>query len=197
MKRHAAMFLSGILLVLLGISLAQAVTQTRAPTGDEAVSGTWTGSASTRYTLVDDHPDSAGTDSLTHGTTAGNITFTYTAATIPTGANISAVRVLYYDQKTASQGATVGARLKVNGTYYNAATHNPANGTWTLRTDEWATNPNTSAAWTVTDVNGSGAAPLQAIGIVSSDASPTIRLSSIMLEVVYTEATTLLWRRRR
>ena len=109
-------------------------TVSKAPTSDEAVSGSWTGSAATRYTLVDDYPDASGTDSLTHGTTAGNITFGYTAFAIPAGSTAISVAVRYYDQKSASQGASIGGRLKVGGNYYNhASPHNPANAVWTAR----------------------------------------------------------------
>jgi hypothetical protein len=193
MRRTIPILLASLLLA----SPAFADSQTRNPTSDEAVSGTWTGSGGTRYTLVDDHADTVGADLLTHGTTAGVLTFGYSAFTVPTGATINAVRVNYYDQKTASQANTFGGRLKVNGTYYNAATHNPANGVWTTRTDSWATNPNTGAAWTVADVNGAGGAPLQAFGVNSgTDASPTIRLASIQIQVDYT-LPALLSRRRR
>lgn len=157
-------------------------TVSKAPTSDEAVSGTWTGSAGTRYQAVDDYPDSGGTDSLTHGTTtAGNLTFGFSAFSIPSTASSISVQVDYYDQKSASQSCNIGGRLKVNGSYYNATTHNPANGTWTQRTDTWATNPNTSAAWTVNDVNSN----LQAFGWNSTDANPTILLSSIQVTVTY------------
>lgn len=159
---------------------------TRNPTGDGTFTGTWTGTASSRYTLVDDHPDSAGTDSLTHGTTAGRGTFTYSAFDVPAGSAITNVQVLYYDQKSASQASSWGAFLSVNGA--DQATndaHNPANGVWTLRTATYTQNPATSAAWTVADVNGTGSNPLQGFGVVATDASPTCRLSSIQLVVNY------------
>jgi len=164
-------------------------TSTKNPTSDEAVSGTWDGSAGSRYTLVDDYPDSSGADFLTHGTaTAGNLTFGFSAFSLPSDAIISNVAVKYYDQKTASQSCNIGGRLKVGGNYYNASTHNPANGTWTSRTDNWANNPKSNAAWTVTDINGGGSNALQAFGWVSTDANPTIRLASCQVEVTYTLA---------
>lgn len=161
------------------------VTVSRAPTSDEAVSGSWTGSAGSRYTLVDDYPDTTGADKLTHGTTAGNITFGFTAFAIPSGSSNISVSVLYYDDKNGTGACQVGARLKVGGNYYNAATHNPVNGVFTQRTDSWATNPKTGVAWTVDDINGVGANALQAFGWNSTDASPTIDLTSIQLDVTY------------
>ena len=162
-------------------------TATRNPTSDEAVSGSWTGSAGTRYTLVDDYPDSGGTDKLVHGTTtAGNLTFGFSVFAIPAGSAGISIAVLYYDDKNASQACNVGGRVKVGGNYYNSATHNPANGVFTQRTDTWANNPKTAAAWTVDDINGVGANALQAFGWVSTDANPSIDLTSIQLEVTYT-----------
>lgn len=164
--------------------------QTRAPTSDENVSGTWTGSAGSRWTVVDDHPDSGGTDSLTHGTTAGVLTFGFTAFSVPSTATITSVSVDYYDIKSASQACTFGARLKVGASYFNASTHNPSNSVRTLRTDTWNTNP-AGGAWTVDQVNGTaGSNNLVAFGYNSgSDANPTILTSSIQLRVTYTDVT--------
>jgi uncharacterized membrane protein len=166
-------------------------TQTRNPTSDDAVSGTWNGSAGTRYTVVDDYPDTTPTDTLLHGTTAGNLTFGFSAFSIPSNATSISVQVLYYDQKTASQAAASAGRLKVGGSYYNATTHNPATS-YTSRSDNWATNPKTGAAWTPAQVNGTdGTNDLQAFGFYSSDASPTINYSSVQLQVTYSVAYTL------
>jgi hypothetical protein len=168
------------------VTLLHASTASQNPTSDEAVSGTWTGTAGSRYTLVNDHPDASGSTYLEHGTTAGNLTFGFSAFSVPTGSTVAQVDVIYYDQKTAAQACNIGGRLKVGGNYYNATTHNPASGTWTLRTDTWTTNPKTTVAWTVDDINGVGTNALQAFGWVSTDASPTIRLSSVLVQVTYT-----------
>lgn len=184
--RKVKAFVLAICVICVICGLLRADTADQNPTSDEAVSGTWDGSAGSRYTLVDDHPDSGGTDFLTHGTTAGNLTFGFTAFSVPAGSTITSVAVIYYDQKSAAQGAAAAGRLKVGGSYYNASTHNPANGTWTLRTDTWTQNPDTSANWSVDQVNGSGGNALQAFGFFSSDANPTIRFSSVIVRVTYT-----------
>lgn len=165
--------------------------QTRAPTSDQSASGTWTGSAGTRYQAVDDYPDTSGADVLTHGTTSGAIQFGFSAFSVPSTAVISSVSVQYYDSKNAAQSCNIGARITVNGTAYSASTHNPSNGTITAREDVWATNPDTGAAWTVADVNGTGSNPLQYFGVQSTDANPTINLTSIQLVVTYTNNYTL------
>ncbi|MFA6046572.1 MAG: hypothetical protein WC718_16425 [Phycisphaerales bacterium] len=162
-------------------------TQTRNPTSDEAVAGTWSGSAGTRYQAVDDHPDSAGADFLAHGTTAGNLTFGFAAFNVPAGSTGLSIDVLYYDAEPANGNNNSAARLKVGGNYYNSATHNPAGATYTLRTKSWATNPKSGVAWTVDDVNGVGVNALEAFGLYSTDANPVYRVASVLLQVTYTE----------
>lgn len=161
-------------------------TETRNPTSDVDVIGTWTGSVGSRYTVVDDYPDSSGVDELTVGTIAGYLVCGYSALSIPAGSTITKVEVLYYDYKNGSLAAALAGALQVGGTIYNASYHDPANGSRTQRTDTWTTNPATGAAWTVNDVNGSGANPLQAFGVRSNDANPTVTISSIQLLITYT-----------
>lgn len=162
-------------------------TATRAPTSDEAASGTWSGSAGSRFGLVDDYPDTGGADILTGGTTAAVITFGFSAFAIPAGSSGISVQVQYHDGEAANGSNNCGGRIKVGGSYFNAATHNPSGTGYTSRSDNWATNPKTASAWTVDDVNGVGANALQAFGLNSTDSNPTWRFSGIRLQVTYTE----------
>jgi hypothetical protein len=164
-------------------------TQFRAPTSDEAASGTWSGSAGSRYALVDDYPDASGADYLQHGTTAGDLTFGFAPFGLLAGSTIQSVQVQYYDAEPTSGTNNLAGRLKVGGSYYNASTHNPSGTTYTSRTDTWATNPKSGASWTVDDVNGVGANALQAFGLYSGDANPAVRISSIRVVVNYTPPT--------
>lgn len=159
-----------------------AATVTRNPTSDENVVGTWSGTANSRWTLVDDYPDTGGTDILTTSATGGGqITFGFSAFSLPSIATSISVIVDYYDRKNGSQSCNIGARLKIGGSYFNAATHNPTNGSIVQRSDTFATNPATSSAWTPSDVNG-----IQAFGVNSTDSSPSVDITSIQLRVVYT-----------
>jgi hypothetical protein len=81
------------------------------------------------------------------------------------------------------------AALKVNGTLYGTtdAGADPT-ASWADRNYVFTTNPATSAAWTVADINGSGANPLQAFGINSTDSSPNIQISQCYAVVNYTAA---------
>lgn len=161
-------------------------TQNRAPTSDVAVSGSWTGSAGSRWGLVDDYPDTAPADYLEHGTTAGYLTFGFAAFSVPAGSTGISVQVRYYDAEPANGNNNIAGRLTVGGTSYNAATHNPSGTSYTARSDNWANNPKSAAAWTVDDVNGVGANALQAFGLYSSDANPVMRASCVQLQVTYT-----------
>lgn len=161
-------------------------TVTRAPTSDYDIIGTWNGSAGTRYTVIDDYPDSAGTDELTVGTIAGYLVCGFSSPSIPAGSTINSITVDYYDYKNGVGVAGLAAALSVGGTIYNATYHDPANATRTSRSDVFTTNPATSTAWTVDDINGTGANPLQAFGVRSNDANPTITISSVQLTIDYT-----------
>lgn len=161
-------------------------TQTRNPTSDIQEGGTITnGSAGSRYLLVDDHPDAGVTDFYRLDTTNAFVRHGFSAFTVPAGATINAVRVHYYDRKTASAVAGLQARITVAGSLYNAADHNPSE-TATLRTDEWLVNPDTGLAWTVDDVNGSGANPLQSFSTRATDGEPDVEVWSVQIEVDYT-----------
>ncbi len=168
-------------------------TQNRNPASDVSFTGTWTGSAGTRFQLVDDHPDSGNpvADALVLGTTAGEGLFGFTPFSIPAGSTNITVQVLYYDFKLANQACNIVARIRCNDTTGRnspTGTHNPGNGNSniTLRTDNYPVNPKTSVSWTVDDVNGVGTNGLTAFGVVSTDANPAISISSIQLQVTYT-----------
>ena len=148
----------------------------RSPINDEAVSGDWSGTAGSRY--------SAG--SLTHGTTAGDLTFGFGGPLIPAGSTIDFVVVEYYDYKTGAAIAAIGGRIKVGGSYYNSSTHNPTQGFVAFHSHTWATNPATAAAWTADEVNGIGGNAIQAAGYHSTDADPTIVVSGIRMYIEFT-----------
>jgi hypothetical protein len=166
-------------------------TQERAPTSDDAVAGDWSGSAGSRYQLVDDYPDVSGADYLAHGITAGNITFGFTPFSVPAGAQVHRVQVWGFSAEPVSGTNNWRGRVKVGGTYYNAASwesNSPNSTLWKRGISRFATNPKTGVAWTVDDVNGVGANALEMFGLYSTDANPLFHVSSVMLQVVYSVA---------
>jgi hypothetical protein len=117
--------------------------------------------------------------------------FGYSAFSVPAGATINSVSVIF----VAADGNFNGNNrmepvLRVGGTdYKNSSNYNPSNQQPTYDapyTANWATNPATAAAWTVDDVNGIGANPLQGFGVNSEDSSPTLRVTQVYIEVDYT-----------
>lgn len=166
-------------------------TQQRAPTSDQSETGTWSGAtAGTRYTVVNDHPDSAGSTVLTHGTTAGTLMLGYSAFSVPAGSTITQVLMRCYSYRNGSQTSNQKFVIQVGGVVYdNQSAMTPPNGLALISLQErfWTTNPATSAAWTVAQVNGTDATnPLQYFGWKSTDASPTVAIASIQFEVTYT-----------
>jgi hypothetical protein len=168
-------------------------TQTRNPTSEVAVTGTWSGTS--RHTILDDHPDSGNPAAdVTTCSAVGALVMGFSAFTVPAGSTSLSVQVLYYDFKNGSQASAAGSLLRCNDTTNrnSAATHNPGNGNAAiaLRTDDYTTNPKTGAAWTVDDVNGVGTNGLTAFGVRVTDASPTVAFSSAQLQVTYTPPST-------
>jgi hypothetical protein len=157
---------------------------TRNPTSDISATGTWSGTAGSRWQLVDDYPSTDTGDQLTHGTTAGQILFGYDAISLPSVATITSVKIKYYDREASNGPNNVGAALRIGGVDYSATTHNPGTTT-TLRTDTFTTNPRTGVAWTADDINGAGSNGLTGFGLVSTDANPAVSITSIQMEVDY------------
>ncbi len=167
-------------------------TKTRNPTSEVAVTGTWSGTS--RHLLLDDYPDSG--NPIVDGTTcsaAGVLAMGFSAFDVPAGSISISVQVQYYDFKNGSQASAIGALIRCNDTTNRlSSTHNPGNGNAAIaaRSDNYATNPKSAAAWTVDDVNGVGTNGLTAFGLSVTDASPTVTVSCAQLQVTYTPPVT-------
>jgi hypothetical protein len=156
-------------------------TQTRNPTSDTSATGDWSGSASSRYTLVDDYPDQ-GTDSLTiTGFDGGRIVFGFSVFTVPSGSLIQSVSLDYYDQTTSVSKSASGGSLRLSSTDYDAIAHKLLTGV-TPRTDTWTANPATGNPWTVSEVNA-----IAGFGLQSTRSNPGVITYSIQIRVEYTE----------
>lgn len=168
-------------------------TQQRLPTGDGDVSGTWTvtpSSPTTRYDKVDD-PIGSPDDNTTYivGTVVGRSLFTYSAFSVPSNATITNLTLTYRHRDQVSTGTNnIRSSLKVNGTYYTTDPGINANNSltvWAYRSYAWTTNPDTGAAWTVADINGTGSNPLQQWGVYTSDATPDVAVTQVYATVNY------------
>ncbi len=168
---------------------AQADTQTAYPTGDNSATGTWTlvpASPTTRWDKVDEVTADDATSYIA-GTAVGNALFNLGAFTVPVGSTITDLTVYYRHEKTTNTACNIGASIRVNGINYIVDPGvNPVNGTWTTSSYAYTTNPNTGAAWTVADINGTGANPLQAFGVNSTDVAPNPYVTQVYAVVTYT-----------
>jgi hypothetical protein len=117
--------------------------------------------------------------------------FGYTAFSVPAGATINSVSVIFVARDGNFTGNNrMESVIRVNGTDYNSTGNYNPSGTffYDTFTANWATNPATLLPWTVDDVNGIGTNPIEGFGVVSEDASPSLRVTQVYIEVDYTPA---------
>ncbi len=186
------MFAANIFRVLIAPEVAQAAAMSRYPTGDISAAGTWAvypASPTTKWDKVDETPHDTDTTYLTHGNTAGSALFSFSAFSIPTGSRITNLTVTVMARDVTSGTNKVQPAIRVNGTNYlttSTSTEVPVNAAYGAISYAYTTNPNTTAAWTVADINGTGAAPLQGFGTNSADANPAFRITQVSAVVNYT-----------
>jgi len=172
-------------------------TQTRQPTGDADISGTWDTAPTAgqpRWQQVDEDPFD-DTDYAIGQTDAGGFQlFSFTAFSIGPDNTISDLTVDYRSGKAGAPAANLSARIKVGGNYYDADSHNPTQA-FAARTATWTTNPDTGVAWTVNQINGVGANALQQMGLNSTDSAPDVRCSFYKATVNFVEVADALFMR--
>lgn len=161
-------------------------SQIKNPTGDGDSTGTWSvtpSSPTTRYDKVDE-TSADDTDYIT-GTAVGRSLFTFSAFSVPSGSTIENLTIYYRASEGTSGNNKIGASLKIGGTAYDNATQQNPGTSWTTYSQAYTTNPATSSAWTVGDINGTGSNPLQQFGVRSSDVSPNPRVSQCYAVVTF------------
>lgn len=160
-------------------------TMRRSPVGDAVVA--WARSAgSYNCSLVDDPVGSPDDDATyTYSSIAyAKDYFDFLPFNIPAGGTITSVR-LRERFKLATAGGTNHMRgiIKVNGVTYNSSAEDAWYGAYKDEIWTWTNNPNTSSAWTVDDVNGSGSNPLQTFGYECLTIQ-TLRCTQAYIEVI-------------
>lgn len=164
-----------------------------------APSGTWSGTAGTRYTLINDFNDTTGATALTHGNTAGAIDFSHNIfGSVPVGSTITSITLTYYARRNGGASSNIQATLGIRNASnqivkYTGALRTPANAAPQLFQDTFAVNPATAAAWTVAQIAGNatlngGTTGLLAgvVGFRSTDANPTVSIASLSVRIAYT-----------
>ena len=174
-----------------GIAIS-AQNQTQVPTGNGDTNGTWSAYPTTSQAWDCVNETTPNDSDYITGTTAsgGYYLSTLGPFTIPAGSSISNLTV-YIRSKDASSGTNnVVERIKVNGNCYDGNSFHDPGSSFSTYSYSWATNPATCSAWNVNDINGTGAHPLQQIGVYSTDLNPNIRISMVYAQVTYTPAPT-------
>ena len=138
----------------------------RLPIGDSAIQ--WTRSAGDyNFALVDDPVGSPDDDATyTYSSTGFHKDyFNFLPFNVPADGTITSI-VLRERFKLATAGGSGHMRgvLKVNGVTYYSSAEDAWYGAYKDEVWTWTTNPNTGQPWTVADVNGLGANPLQTFG---------------------------------
>ena len=167
-------------------------TITRYPTGDESASGTWTvypTSPTTKWDKVDEVTADNDSTYIEGASTGAYACSTFSAFDVPAGATISEVRVYYTMRKTGTPVASGYPCIKTGTTQrIGTASGNPTQS-YVGYSAAWTTNPATSAAWEVDEVNGTDAETthrLTAFGVGGSDMSPSLRFTQVYCVVTYT-----------
>lgn len=173
-------------------------TQSRTPISDESNTGAFT--TSPLFSKVNDSNDATLIVGVNN--TGGHATFGFSAFTVPSNAAVSKLSIHYRARSTTtSSAATRGSSIKVGGTYYglgDTTTNADPGGTPAISsasigdyTYDYTINPQTGAAWTVADINGTGSNPLQAFGVCGNDFNPDVNFYQVDATVTYTIVYTL------
>lgn len=131
--------------------LGQGRCVTDLPTAD-GTNLSWTASAGTDVSCVDDATPNNDTDYIS-SSTAGHID-TFTMATLGVTGAIKAVAVRLFGRKDDVAARTVNAHIRRASTEYDNATTHALTTTMAGYQGLWETDPNTGVAWVDSDIDG-------------------------------------------
>lgn len=155
-------------------------TQTRTPTGFTSAAGTNPANSGTQLAAV----QTAGDSLYVQVQNNGNAFYcTFTAFDIPADATVNFVRITPTVRGADANTCTCLTAQYVGTTTYASSAQNVATTTFTALNFDWATNPATSSAWTVSDVEA-----LTRMYVQAPDASPDLWVDHVQITVDYTEA---------
>jgi hypothetical protein len=159
-------------------------SQTRVPTADGDIRGTWNTSPcwdDIDETSYDDVDYMTGTTTVTG---SAYMLFNFSPFSLPAGAVITDLTIYYRAREVSNGFSNILPCIMVNGNRYNGTGVDP-NNSFTTRSHSYTTNPNTRLAWTPEDLNGTGPNPLQQFGVYSSDLDPDVQVSMVYAQVNY------------
>ncbi len=176
----------GFIFLFLGAYWAEgllfAASSTTVPSSDGGTVGTWTpSSGGTLWNMVSEFPTPDEDTSTVFTAAVGTVTFNFSPFNLDTDNTIDSVAVTWRVKKVGGINGTKGA-LVVNVSTYMPA---PANGpliSYSNFTSTWTTNPATSLAWTVADVNDTNGNGLKRMGFsVSLGGNDTFTQTYLMV----------------
>ncbi len=184
---------AGFVYFEIPVRVANAASQQQLPTSDENNSGSFT--TTPFFSKVNDASDATLIVGVANA--GGHMTFGFTAFSVSAGSTITNLVLHYRCRSTTTSTANNGASIiKVGGTYYGSGdtaggdTGNACPSSGGAVGDfsfTFTTNPKTSAAWTVAEINGTdGTNPLQAFGVGGSDFNPDVNFYDVDATVNYT-----------
>lgn len=128
--------------------------EARLPSGAGS-SAQWTPSTGSNYANVDDTDPNGDTDYNSSATPAHIDTFAMTDLSSASG-QVKGVGVVLLARKESSAPGIINGTLRVGSTNYHGANKSPTTS-YDYYEDVWERNPDTNAAWTVSEVNGAEA----------------------------------------
>jgi len=165
--------------------------QKRQPSGDFAAVGAWTVfpvAPATLWDKVDEVDQDGDASYIRIDALGGNVLFNIPNFAIPAGStNIELHMEIWARIEGVPADADGKIYIRVNGANYQTGFWRTVGDELTYEynhfiNDRFSTNPDTGLAWTVDDINGVGANPLQAIG-VNINAGKICRITKIVATV--------------
>jgi|GEM_PF-1414783 len=112
--------------------------------------------------------------------------FSFSNFSVPVGSTITNLTIYVRAKDVSSGNNAIRPSIQVGGTQYNTvASSNDPGSSFTTYSYAYSTNPQTGAAWTLADINGTGTNPLQQFGVYSDDLTPNIQVSMVYAQVNY------------
>jgi len=166
--------------------------QTRTPISNGSYNQ-WSPSAGQNWQCVDDPVGAHNSDADYSSAMSSFHNQHYATAAFDLDASaINYVKSYFVLRRVGSAGPKIYPRLRVNGANYQGDLLGTLPETYTTQTMTYLTNPDTGLDWTEADVEGTGPAPLQQVGMrsggVSWSAEERIRCTQCYLEVDYQAA---------
>lgn len=127
--------------------------ETKLPTGDGATNNFTRSTGATNFSNVDENPANDDTDYNSSGTAGDIDLYTFPSMTTTTG-TIKSLMTVPILRNDAAGTVTAASAYRISTTNYFGANNNVGSTTFNSYTDIQNVSPATSAAWTISEING-------------------------------------------